>query len=198
VPQGTSAGDECHLIYEGALVLHNLDLEWDVELAIEALEKVNYNVDRLEQRFRDTLLDTFSEGKPDAEIAASVLEWDCDRADDALDALHAALTRESSGKSTAASANANATPPRTATTEPSQIRLSPYFKRTPTEGKKSDGAEKDTDSPNNESESTGDTPLVEPPERMKSPLLGKAITELGEELEESQLATDGQDHDMEG
>lgn len=117
-------------------------------------------VDNLGQPFCDTLVDTFSEGPQDDEIAAGILGWTSDHAGRALDALHAALTRGSSEESMAASANANATPPRTATTERSQIRLSPHFKRTPTEGKKSDGAEKDTDSPNNESESTGDTPLI--------------------------------------
>ena len=102
----------CACVLRGIPTSMHLDLGWGFELAIEALEKVNYDVDNLEQRFRDTLVDTFSEGRPDAEIAASVLEWDCVRADRALDALHDALTRDSSEESTTASAETNATPAR--------------------------------------------------------------------------------------
>jgi hypothetical protein len=88
-----------------------------------------------------------------------------------------------------ASAETKATPPRLTSTERSQNRLSPFFKRTPAEGKKSDDAKKG-DSPNNESQSTGDTPLVEPPERTKGLLLGESTAELEEIFEEIAVIND--------
>ena len=85
--------DDRRMMYEGAMVLHHLDLGWDLELAIEALEKANYEVKDLDDSFRHTLMEVFSEGTPNAELAACYLDWDEKRADDALDAIrHTLLT----------------------------------------------------------------------------------------------------------
>ena len=145
----------CACVLRGIPTSMHLDLGWGFELAIEALEKVNYDVDNLEQRFRDTLVDTFSEGRPDAEIAASVLEWDCDRADDALDALHDALTRDSSEESTTAFAEMKATLIRV---------LSSFFKGDRAEGENSDDA-KIVQEPEQHGSTPDDAKIVQEPEQ---------------------------------
>lgn len=78
-------------IYEGALVLYHLNLEYEVISAVEALQNVNYRTERLDDSICQILLDALEDSRGDIDVAADDLDWDYDRAVDARDALQEAL-----------------------------------------------------------------------------------------------------------
>jgi hypothetical protein len=99
--------DKVYLIYEGALVLYHFHLSYAIELAIEALEKVDYVVVELNQLSRNTLLHALtpqarSAGIEDAEHELERdEEWDSNRtASDALQNLQQALVDASTSAPT--------------------------------------------------------------------------------------------------